>query len=47
VLDESGDVVWHIVNARTRAVFPLGEEPPASESDGVADRVDPSAGDDV
>jgi 8-oxo-dGTP pyrophosphatase MutT (NUDIX family) len=47
VLDEWGAVVWHIVHARTRAVFALGEEPPASESDGVADRVDPSAGDDV
>jgi 8-oxo-dGTP pyrophosphatase MutT (NUDIX family) len=47
VIDDSGDVVWHLVNARTRAVFAIGEEPPASETDGVGPAGRPSAGDGV
>jgi len=47
VLDESGDVVWHLINARTRAVFAIGEEPPASETDGVGVVRDSPAGEGV
>ena len=47
VLDESGDVVWHLVNARTRAVVAIGEEPPASETDGVGVVGDSSVGEGV
>lgn len=35
VLGAAGEVEWRMVDARTRAVLDLGEEPAGSESDGV------------
>lgn len=35
VLDATGEVRWHLVDARTREVYAIGEEPSASETDGV------------
>jgi 8-oxo-dGTP pyrophosphatase MutT (NUDIX family) len=35
-LDSDGTVSWHLVHDRTRAVLLPGEEPSASETDGVA-----------
>ncbi len=37
-LDHDGTVSWHLLHDRTREVLRPGDEPPASETDGVAPR---------
>ena len=37
-VDADGTVSWHLLHDRTRAVLRPGDEPPASETDGVAPR---------